>query len=133
MSKDRLNLEKSGIGRSGSGSKGVKPKLRIDAKELSEPKEKIKRIFESVTDGITITDIEGNIVDLNDKALQLSGFGTKVDIIGRNAFEFICERDLERAMENMENLLKQEVVGSANFNLLKADGSEYPTEISANI
>lgn len=35
--------------------------------------EKLSRTFESVKDGIVITDLDGNIVEINNRVLQLGG------------------------------------------------------------
>lgn len=100
---------------------------------LRTSEEKLRRIFESVTDGIVITDLDGNIIEVNEKGIELGGHRSKNELIGKNSIESIASYDQERALDNMMELFEKKVVGTAEFNLLKADGSEYPTEISANV
>ena len=100
---------------------------------LRESEEKLRRMFESVNDGIVVTDLNGVITDVNEKSLQLSGFSSKNDVVGKNALATIAQRDQEKALANMQELLQQEVVGTAELTLVKTDGSEYPTEIGANV
>ena len=100
---------------------------------LQESQEKLRRMFESVNDGIVVTDLNAIITDVNEKALQLSGLSSKNDIVGKNALSTIAQRDQEKALANMQELLQQEVVGTAELTLVKMDGSEYATEISANV
>jgi len=100
---------------------------------LRESEEKLLRIFESANDGITVTDLNGIITDVNERALQLSGFGSKSDLVGKSSLESIAPRDQERALRDMQELSLNMTVGSSEYTLLRADGSEYPAEISAGV
>jgi PAS domain S-box-containing protein len=102
-------------------------------KELRESEGKLRLMFESVTDGITVTDLNGIITDVNKAILKLGGFDSESDIVGKSAFESIAFYDRERALADMMGLLKQDNVGSGQYNLLRADGSEYPAEVSAGL
>ena len=95
--------------------------------------EKLRRVFESVTDGIVLTDMNGNIIDLNERVLQLGRYSLKRDLLGRSTFESIAPYDRERAFGRMAQLAQEGIVGTGEFNLVRADGSEYPAEISANV
>ena len=100
---------------------------------LRESEEKLQRIFESVNDGLTVTDLNGVILDVNERALQLSGFNDKDELIGRRSFDSIAVYDRERAIADMLQLAQQGGIGSAEYSLLRADGSEYPAEINASV
>ena len=100
---------------------------------LQESEEKLKRIFESVIDGITVTDLNGVITNVNDAVLRISGAGSKDDLIGKSSFESIASRDQQRALADMQELAQKGVVGKGEYTLIRVDGSEYPAEISANV
>lgn len=102
-------------------------------KALQESEEKLRRVFESVSNGIVVTSFNGDIIDLNESALRLSGYNSKSDLLGKSAFETIAVGDRQRAIANMQQLLQEGIAGTAEFTLLKADGSEYPAEITADI
>jgi PAS domain S-box-containing protein len=102
-------------------------------KELRESEGKLRLMFESVTDGITVTDLDGIITDVNRAILKLGGFNSESDIVGKSAFESIVLRDRERALADMMELLKRGTVGSGQYYLLRADGSEYPAEVNAGL
>ncbi len=40
---------------------------------LRESEEKLQRMFESATDGIVVTDLNGNIIEMNEAAVRLHG------------------------------------------------------------
>ncbi len=100
---------------------------------LRESEEKLQRIFECISDGITVTNLNGVIIDLNEKALQLNGAKSKSDLIGKSSFETIAPQDQVKALERMKGLLQLGIFGSEEFNLVRADNSIYPAEISANL
>jgi PAS domain S-box-containing protein len=102
-------------------------------KELRESEGKLNLMFGSVTDGITVTDLEGIITDVNKAILKLGGYESENEVIGTSAFESIAFRDRERALADMMELLKQGAVGSGQYDLLRMDGSEYPAEVSAGL
>jgi PAS domain S-box-containing protein len=70
-------------------------------KALGEYTEIMKGIFESVSDGMAISDLEGNIVEINEPALALFGFESKDEIIGRNGLELLLEKDRSKAYQQL--------------------------------
>ena len=74
---------------------------------LRESKEKTSKILESSPDAITVTDLNGNIIECNNETLELYGFSAKEELIGVSAFDFIAPQDQERAVTNMQKALEQ--------------------------
>ena len=87
--------------------------------------EKIRAIFESINDGITITDLQGNMTDINQAALNMHGFENRDELIGQSAFVLIAERDRSTAMENLELTLSRGSSGLLEYKLLKKSGEEF--------
>ncbi|TET16386.1 MAG: PAS domain S-box protein [Dehalococcoidia bacterium] len=100
---------------------------------LRESEEKLRLMFESVTDGITVTDLEGKIVQVNDAALGLHGYDSKEELIGHNAFELIAKKDHARATKNLKRTLKEGFVRDAEYTLLAKEGKEFAGELSAAV
>ncbi len=100
---------------------------------LRQSEEKVRRIFDSVTDGIAVTDLNGVIVELNERALEICGVDSKDAVLGKTAFELIPQRDGERAMVNMQKALEKGAIEGIEYSLLRPDGSEYPGELSASV
>jgi PAS domain S-box-containing protein len=107
---------------------------RKDAeKALLESKAKLQSIFDSSPIAITVTDLEGNITECNQATLEIHGFSSKEEIIGKNAFLFIATEDLPRAKKNMERTLKRGMVKNIEYTLRTKDGREFPGELSASL
>ena len=93
--------------------------------------EKTRAIFESITDGITITDLQGNITDVNQAVLRMHGFENRDELIGQSAFLLIAERDHATAMENLQLTITRENSGLLEYTLLKKNGEEFDGELNA--
>jgi len=95
--------------------------------------EKLQRTFECITDGITVTDLNGIITDANRRTMEIHGVSSKEQLLGRSAFEFIAQHEHERALANMRKTLEVGAVGGIEYTFLRADGSKFPGEISASV
>jgi diguanylate cyclase (GGDEF)-like protein/PAS domain S-box-containing protein/putative nucleotidyltransferase with HDIG domain len=110
----------------------TKRKLIEDALRQSE--EKLRLIFDSIKDDITITDLEGRIISMNEAGLRMSGYSRKEDIIGRNGFEFIAEKDRARAIEDLTKQLTIKDGYTLSYYVLRdKDGKEFDAEVSAAV
>ncbi|MEX2725609.1 MAG: nitrogen regulation protein NR(II), partial [Candidatus Freyarchaeota archaeon] len=90
-------------------------------------------ILASSPDAITVTDLDGNLIECNQAALDLHGFSSKEEVIGQSAFKYISEKDRERAKRNMIKTLIQGSLSNVEYTLLTRDGREFPAELSASV
>jgi len=100
---------------------------------LRESKEQLRKMFESVSDGISVIDLSGIITEVNQRAAEIHGFGSKGKLLGRNALELVAPRDHERIATNIRKTLKQGTIRDVEYTLLKADGTEFPGELSTSV
>lgn len=108
-------------------------KVRKSEEALRESEEKLRAILSSSPDAITVFDLSGNVVELNQAALKLHGFSTREEAIGKNSFEFVSPQHQQRAREVFENTLKKGSVKNEEFTLLTKDGQDFPAELSASV
>ncbi len=101
---------------------------------LQESGEKLSLIFESLKDGIILIDLEGNIADVNEATVRMSGYSHKEDLIGRSSLDFIAEKDRAHALEDMTRQIR-EGRGSdlSYYDMIDKNGREYAGEVSATI
>ncbi len=93
--------------------------------------EKIRAIFNSISDGVTVTDLQGTITDLNEATVHLHDFEKREDLIGMSAFNLIAEPDHPRAEQNMLVTLTEGNSGILEYALVKKDGTEFDGELNA--
>jgi PAS domain S-box-containing protein len=101
---------------------------------LRESEEKLRTVFDSIGDGITVLDLAGNIIDVNETVLRIKGYNRE-DVIGRFGLDFILEKDRARATEEMMVLFNGELEKTPfkEYALLGKDGSKIPCEASASL
>ena len=100
---------------------------------LEESREKLTSIFRSCPDGITVSDLKGNIIECNRATLDMHGFSAKKEIIGKSAFELIAPKDQQRALQNMKKTLQKGSIRNVEYTLMTRDGSEFAGELSASV
>ena len=98
---------------------------------LRESEGKIRNVFESITDGIFAIDLNGNYTEINDSLCYMHGLKSKDDLLKKNAFELVAQRDLERAATDFQRTLEKGKVVQLKYAALRADGSEFPAEVNA--
>ena len=96
-------------------------------------KERLRAIFVSSPDGIMINDLDGNIVDCNEAALELVGHSSARCVIGKSVIEFLAEKDRSRALENLRKMSEQGKIKTVECTALKMNGETYVAELSGSI
>ena len=124
---------------------GMPAGLIITARDVTERKrmqealriseEKLRTMFESMRDGIVLTDTKGTIVEVNDATVKMHGYTDKKQIIGRNGIELVAERDRARVMEAAVKQSKGETPKEIAeiHTLVRVDGTEFESESSRSI
>jgi len=107
---------------------------RVGAEQaLKDSEEKLRRMFDSVSDGITTADVNGVITGANRRVLEMHSYHSREALIGSSAFDLIAPRDHGRAMANLQKTLEEGMVGGIEYTLVRADGSEFPGELGASV
>jgi len=107
--------------------------LKQAEEALRENREQLRKMFESVTDGISVIDLNGVITETNRRTVEMHGFASKAELLGKSAFTLVAPRDHDRIVKNMRQALKQGTVRGVEYTLLKADGTEFPGELSTSV
>jgi PAS domain S-box-containing protein len=99
--------------------------------KIKESEERLRRFIEFAPDAIYVNDLDGNFVEGNRQAEEMTGY-TKEEIIGKNMLEvgLLSEKYLPKALEALEKNLRGERTGPDEFELTKKDGSKITVEIS---
>jgi len=107
--------------------------LRKDSGTLKLEDEILRSILASSPDAITVSDLNGNIVECNQATLDLHGYSSKTEVIGKNALDLIAKKDYSRALENLKKTLAQGSVKNIEYTFVAKDGREFPAELSASV
>jgi PAS domain S-box-containing protein len=115
------------------GSEKLEKLVDRRVKGLRKEEERLRSIFAASPDIIVVTNLNGNIVDCNQAALETYGTTVKEELIGRNCLELVSEKDQQRMIENLTKTLEQGFTKNVEYTLLTKSGREYPAEISARV
>jgi PAS domain S-box-containing protein len=100
---------------------------------LRNSEEKLRQIFESAaTDGISVTDLKGIIIDANQRMVEMHGFRSKNELLWNNIFELLAPRERNRIAANLREAMEEGAISGIECTLLRADGSAFPGELSIN-
>jgi PAS domain S-box-containing protein len=100
---------------------------------LRQSEEKLRLTFESVPEGIIITDLEGRIQEVNSAAVGTHGYNKRDDFIGRDFLELVASPDRTRASSQMKRMLDTGRSLLVEYTLLKKDDSQFPAELNAAV
>ncbi len=95
--------------------------------ELLKKEEKYRTIIELAVDAIFIGDTEGNFIDVNTKATELTGY-QKAELLGKNISLFFSESELKRYPLRYDIIDKGDVIKNQR-NLTRKDGSKVMIEM----
>ncbi|MGA1840947.1 MAG: PAS domain S-box protein [bacterium] len=98
---------------------------------LKESEEMYKTLVKTSPDAVTITNLDGNITEVSQRTLELHGFSSPEEILGKNSFDLIAQEDHEKARKNVLKTLQNGYIRNQKYTLLKKDGTHFYGEINA--
>ena len=110
----------------------LEQEVKERTKILRENEEKLLSIFNSSPDAIAVSDLKGNIIECNQATLELLGFSSKDEIVGKNSLEFVAKTDRKRIMKTMKNVHDISSLTNVEYVALDKEGAEFPAEFSAS-
>ena len=107
-----------------------------DITERKKMEEELIRLSDAVrmsTESIVITDVEGNIVDVNEATLKLQGTQNKDDLVGLKPFDTIVPEDQVRAFTDLANVLEQGCAKEVQYHVMTRDNRRLLVETNASL
>lgn len=104
-----------------------------DRKEAEQQIKRFSAVVETTLDGVAITDIQGNIIDVNEALVRMFKGEGKEDFIGRTIFDFVSPEDRKAAREIMAAVMEQGQMITPEFTVRAVDGTPFFMEMSASV
>ncbi len=92
-----------------------------------------RTLVETSPNGITLADLEGKLLLCNQQAARLLSYASPEAMIGVNFFKLIAPHDRHPAASNIRKTLNEGKVTTAEYTLVRRDGSPFPAEISTAV
>jgi len=107
-----------------------------DITERKKAEDKRIRLSSAVkmsTDGIVVSDINTNIIEVNEAVLKMYGTDDKEDLIGKNSLDFVAPEDREKVLAGIKEVLEKGYNKGIEFHVISKDGSKIAVEMSSAI
>jgi diguanylate cyclase (GGDEF)-like protein/PAS domain S-box-containing protein len=100
---------------------------------LRESEARYRSLVETMPDAVFVLDLDFNIRFYNQQAVQMYRFENQQDLLGKNAVDFIAPEDRAALCQDAQTLLSTGENGTAEYTLLRKDGTRFPGEIKASL
>lgn len=110
--------------------KEIEERQKTETK-LEESKTLYETLVKTLPDALTVCDFDSIVTYASKRALQLHGFETSEEFVGRSVFEIISPDSKEIAKETFDEAIKTGFVSQVEGILLKKDGTRFYGEITA--
>ena len=108
----------------------VTERKRAEA-SLRESQELYRTLIMTSPDGVTVTDLEGRITEVSQRAVEMAGCDGPEDLVGKSSLEFLSPDDAEAAMEGLKRTLSEGIARGFEYTFLRKDGTSYLGELDA--
>lgn len=99
---------------------------------LAEREEQFRILFDNAADAIFVSDTDGKIVQINEKACNLTGY-SKEELLSLNVTDIDTELASEESFEKVLSVISSGASMRRNSCHRKKDGSTYPVEITISL
>jgi PAS domain S-box-containing protein len=103
------------------------------SKALSQAEEKVRLIFESITDGIVVFDSHNKVIEANTALMELFGTKSKAQLLGQNLFIFFAVEEHTRLRQAIDNTIALGHSGVLEFTINRDNQKQIPIQINASI
>lgn len=89
-----------------------------------------RTLVETSPNGISLADLEGNLVLCNQQAARLHGFENAETMIGTHFLKLVIPAHRQQAAQNTQKTLSEGTITYSEYTMLRKDGSQFPAEVS---
>ncbi len=98
---------------------------------IRESGERLRAVFEGVSEGIVVTNLQGAILDCNEATVSLFGCDSRDELLGLNTLKMTVKDEQAQVRESVRKMLETGYSErSAEYKLLRKDGSVFDAELS---
>ena len=85
------------------------------------------------TDYIVITDFDANIIDINQKTLDMYGADSKDELLGRHFLELIYPAQRGMVNDDVAKVIEKGSLECREYTMISKQGQQYPVQVSTSL
>jgi len=85
------------------------------------------------TDYIVITDFDANIIDVNQKTLEMYGADSKDELLGRHFLELISPEQRGMVNDDVTKVMEKGYLECREYTMISKQGQQHPVQISTSL
>lgn len=101
--------------------------------ELRESELRYRTLIETSQDGISLMDLQGNILYANEQKAKMGGFSNAGELIGRNGLEMLHPDDKASGFKILQDLVNLESVSNLELRVTRKDGSYFYASFNVSL
>jgi PAS domain S-box-containing protein len=102
-------------------------------KALRDSEEGYRSLVNTSPDAINVINLEGDIVFLNQRTVEMFGYGDSDEVVGKALSSLIVEEEWEDAKEKINEIITYGYSGNIERRMIKKDGTVFPADINASL
>jgi PAS domain S-box-containing protein len=102
-------------------------------KALRDSEEMYRMLVEACPDSVSISDLEGRLIGVSDRTLELFGYKDVNEMLGKSAFELADPEDVQELKINLNKSLKEGFARKIVAKFIRKEGTRFVCEINASL
>jgi PAS domain S-box-containing protein len=100
---------------------------------LRESEEMYRTLVKTSPEAIAVHSLEGAIIKVSDQWLNMWGYASADEVVGRDGFEFVAPKDYKKASKILQKSLNEGFVRSFEITFLRKDGTYFLGEVNGTV
>ncbi|MBN1290035.1 MAG: PAS domain S-box protein [Actinobacteria bacterium] len=100
---------------------------------LVRSEEVFRSVAETSTSGIAVSDMKGNLIYVSPYILDMFGYKSTGEVLGKSVFGFAAPEDRERAIGSFRKVLELSVMRNVELTLIRKDSTRFIGGVSGSI
>lgn len=105
--------------------------LKQKENKIKESEELYRLLIKTSPDAVTASNLEGKITYVSERTLELHGYDSETELLGKSAIDLIAPEEQPRALENLKKTFTTGLEKNLEYTLLKKDGNTFIGELNA--